>query len=219
MNPRPVIPSRKGAAHGRNLGHWLLGMGYRLRVYNPDRVPRKGRVILAANHRGLLDGPLLTSVAPRPAHLLTRSDLFSPPADRALAAFGHIPFDPAIADRSAIARAVNVLGEGQAIAMFPEGDRDGGDFSRMYPWIAYLAGITGAPIVPVVILGTWPPGLPRDGLPPFRSRLVVSFGNAFQPEIPGDPYRRAVIGSVAEQIRQRLADEVALVSTENGGSW
>jgi len=219
MSPRLVLPSRKGAAHGRNLGHWLLGMGYRLRVYNPDRVPRTGRVIVAANHRGILDGPLLTSVVPRPVHLLTRSEMFAPPADRALAALGQIPFDPTVADWPAIARAKGVLADEQAIAMFPEGDRSGGDFASMRPWIAYLAAVTGAPVVPVVILGTWLPGLPRDGLPPLRSRLMVSFGEAFSPEVDGDPHRRAVIGSVAEQIRQRLADEMALVSADVGGRW
>lgn len=213
-----AVPSRKGAAHGRNIGRWLLGKGYRVEVRHAERVPRRGRLIVAANHRGVIDGPLLVSAAPRPVHLLTRTELFQPQVERTLAVLGQIPFDPSVADYGAIDQAVSLLSDEQAIAMFPEGGRDRGDFSRIHPWIAYLAAVTGAPIVPAAIRGTWSAGMARDGLPAWRSQLMVTFGEPFDPAFAGDPHQRAVIGSVTEQIRQRLADEVAGVrSIQSGG--
>src|SRR5687767_9841906 len=48
----------------------------RWRVFNPERVPRAGPVILAANHASFLDPPLVGSALPRGIHYLARESLF-----------------------------------------------------------------------------------------------------------------------------------------------
>ncbi|HET9859173.1 MAG TPA: 1-acyl-sn-glycerol-3-phosphate acyltransferase, partial [Nocardioidaceae bacterium] len=49
----------------------ILRRRYDVRVHDAHLMPTDGPVILAANHIGVLDGPLLAVFAPRPVHALT----------------------------------------------------------------------------------------------------------------------------------------------------
>ena len=53
---------------------------------------------------------------------------------------------------------LRVLRDGGVVGIFPEGTRGAGEFDRFHRGAAYLALVTGAPVVPVVILGTREPG-------------------------------------------------------------
>ena len=66
---------------------------YGVRVHHADRVPATGPVILAANHVGWLDGPMLAIYSPRPVHALTKREMFSGRMDRFLRSAGQIPVD------------------------------------------------------------------------------------------------------------------------------
>ncbi len=46
-------------------------------VHHADRVPETGGVILASNHIGIIDGPLLAVLSPRPVHALTKQEMFA----------------------------------------------------------------------------------------------------------------------------------------------
>ena len=63
-----VLPSARGAANGRNIAKLLTRSMYRLEVLDADRVPKHGKLIIASNHTGMLDGPVLFGAAPRPVH-------------------------------------------------------------------------------------------------------------------------------------------------------
>ena len=45
-------------------------------MHGTERVPRTGPVIFASNHTGVIDGPLLAIFSPRPAHALTKVEMF-----------------------------------------------------------------------------------------------------------------------------------------------
>jgi 1-acyl-sn-glycerol-3-phosphate acyltransferase len=47
-----------------------------LRIHHAERVPADGPVILAPNHVGWLDGPLLVGTAPRPVHAMVKLEEF-----------------------------------------------------------------------------------------------------------------------------------------------
>ena len=74
MDPHPA-----GAACGRRVGHALFSSLYRASVVDPDKVPASGPVLLASNHTGILDGPLVFGLSPRPAHFLVKTELFHGP--------------------------------------------------------------------------------------------------------------------------------------------
>jgi 1-acyl-sn-glycerol-3-phosphate acyltransferase len=138
-------------------------------------VPATGPVVMAANHVGWLDGPLLAICAPRPVHALTKMEMFSHGMGAFLVAVGQIPLDRFHVDVAAIRVALRSLEAGLAVGVFPEGTRGAGDMASPRAGAAYLALVSGAPVVPVAFLGTRVPG--TDGtLPPRGTRLAMSFG-------------------------------------------
>lgn len=210
------LPGAKGAANARNIGRLAFRGLYKLTVHGADLVPKRGRLIVAANHLGFLDGALLCSAAPRPIHVLAKSEMFVPPLDRLLNGAGQIPVDYESADRAAAARALAVLADERAIGIFPEAHRGIGNVARIRHGIAYLQTRSHAPIVPVALLGTRATGMSKNWVPPARAQLTVVFGEPFVPQAPGDLDTRAALASVGEGIRQRLADHVQAAVQRTG---
>ncbi len=203
-----ALPTARGAANGRNIGRLIFRGLYHLEIHGSANVPRRGRLIFAANHLGFLDGPLLFSSAPRPMHLVAKSELFEPPFDRLLRSAGQIPLEYESPDRDAVRTALGVLESGRALGMFPEAHRSRGDFGRIRHGIAYLHSRTNAPIVPSAIFGTRLTGMGKNQLPRARSNLTVVFGEPFRVPALGDIDSRATLAAMGESIRQRLADHV-----------
>ena len=71
----------------------VMGRRWPVTVHGAEHVPASGGVILAANHIGLLDGPLLATYAPRPVHALTKREMFDGRLGGFLRGTGQIPLD------------------------------------------------------------------------------------------------------------------------------
>ncbi len=194
-------------ATSRNLASTAVRASWKVNTTGAENVPLQGTIVLAANHCGLLDGPLLFSVAPRPVHLLAPEAAFVAPFDRLLTEVGQLGVDPDVPDREGLHNAVRVLNEGGAVGLFPEGHRGRGDSARVQSSWAYLVGHTQARVVPVAILGTRGGTAHRDSLPRARSRIEVSFGPALTPPSI-DPSSQASLRAGSEWLRQRLSDHV-----------
>ncbi|MFE7358777.1 lysophospholipid acyltransferase family protein [Streptomyces sp. NPDC057543] len=174
-------PSLRGAAVGRGIGIGLMYGLWKPRVLGAWRVPASGPVILAVNHSHNIDGPMLMGTAPRPVHFLIKKEAFVGPLDPFLRGIGQLKVDRTTADRTAITDALGVLENGGVLGIFPEGTRGEGDFASLRAGLAYFAVRSGAPIVPVAVLGsTERRGRLVSALPPLRSRVDVVFGDAFE---------------------------------------
>ncbi|MFF8914460.1 lysophospholipid acyltransferase family protein [Streptomyces sp. NPDC015032] len=150
------------------------------RVLGAWRVPASGPVILAVNHSHNIDGPMLMGTAPRPVHFLIKKEAFIGPLDPFLRGIGQLKVDRTTVDRTAITHALGVLKNGGVLGIFPEGTRGEGDFASLRAGLAYFAVRSGAPIVPVAVLGsTERRGRLISALPPLRSQVDVVFGEAF----------------------------------------
>jgi 1-acyl-sn-glycerol-3-phosphate acyltransferase len=136
-----------------------------VRVHGAENLPRKGPVIVACNHVGVADGPLLAIFGPRPVHALTKIEMFKGFLGHLLRAAGQIPVYRRGADPAAIKGCLRVLRDGRVLGIFPEGARGAGEFDRFHRGVAYLAMVTGAPVVPVVQFGTREPGAGNHTLP------------------------------------------------------
>ena len=79
-----------------------------LEIHGAEQVPATGPVVMAANHVGWLDGPLLAICSPRPVHALTKEEMFAGPLGAFLLAAGQIPLDRFHVDLRAIRIAVRV---------------------------------------------------------------------------------------------------------------
>lgn len=197
------LPSARGAAYGRRLGRWLFSAAWSIRVVGGEHVPATGPVILAPNHLGFIDGPLLFGVAPRPVHTLAKDEMFRGPVGWVLRAVGQIPVDRGAPDRTVLQTVLALLKDGRVVAIYPEGTRGAGDFSEFRPGLAWFALRSGAPVVPVVFLGSGARGRTLGSLPGLRARLDVVFGPPVRIRTPVRQSRSA-LEAASEQLRESL---------------
>lgn len=197
--------SPRGAAVGRGIGIGLMYGLFRPRVLGAWRVPASGPVILAVNHSHNIDGPMLMGTAPRPVHFLIKKEAFVGPLDPFLRGIGQLKVDRTTADRTAITRALGVLEDGGVLGIFPEGTRGDGDFASLRAGLAYFALRSGAPIVPVAVLGsTERRGRLISALPPLRSRVDIVFGEPFEAGERSGRRTRKALDEATLRIRARL---------------
>jgi cytidylate kinase len=188
-----------------------------VRVEHSSAVPSRGPVLLAGNHRGALDGPLLAAFTERPARFVAKSELFKGWTVRPLGWLGQIPIDRGRADREALRKAVGVLRQGHVLGMFPEGTRGAGELTTVQHGIAYVAlRVPGVTIVPVACIGT-ERALPKGAKwPKLRTRVDIVFGEPFTVTVPDNPRARSAIATAAEEIRQALAAHVERAERARG---
>jgi len=151
---------------------------FRLRVEGAERCPRKGGVIVVANHVSLFDPPLLGSSLPRPLVYTPRRTLKKSWIYRAFTALldlEHVERDGR--DVGVTRRLIARLRDGDAVALFPEQTRSAdGRLQPLTPGFALLARQAGVPVLPVVIDGAfeaWPRGMSR---PRLSGRIAVRVG-------------------------------------------
>jgi 1-acyl-sn-glycerol-3-phosphate acyltransferase len=190
---------------------------YDVTVHDEHLVPRTGPVLFAANHLGVFDGPFLVAFAPRMVHALVKREMFVGNVARGLHAVGQIPVERNTTDPLAVRTALRVLRDGDVLAVYPEGTRGTGDFTVFKTGVAYLALATGAPVVPVVCLGTRTRGMSIDELPPRGTRIDLVYGAPIQVEQAPFPRRQAAVRELAADLHETLRSHVqkAVVATGN----
>lgn len=199
------LPSERGAEVGRRIGVGLMHGLWRPRVLGAWRVPAAGPAILAVNHSHNIDGPMVMGVAPRPTHFLIKKEAFVGPLGSFLTGIGQLEVDRHTADRTAITRALGVLDAGGVLGIFPEGTRGEGDFASLRAGLAYFAVRSGAPVVPVAVLGSSERrGRLIQGLPPLRSRIDVVFGDPFDAGDGSGRRTRRALDEATERIQKQL---------------
>jgi 1-acyl-sn-glycerol-3-phosphate acyltransferase len=143
---------------------------YRPEVTGRENVPRTGPVIIAGNHVSFADEIFTPLSARRQVYYLAKAEYFDSPGLRgkAMAAFfgglRQVPVDRG-STRAAAASVdicVDLLRQGHAFGIYPEGTRSpDGRLYKFRTGIARIALRTGAPVVPVGLVGTdrvQPPG-------------------------------------------------------------
>lgn len=150
----------------------LLHGLFRVRVEGREHVPKRGPVIIAANHRSFLDSIFIPLVLHRRVTFAAKAEYFD---DRKTAWFfrgvGQIPIrrEGGSASERALASAREVLESGGVFGIYPEGTRTrDGLLHRGHTGVARLAFRTRAPIVPVGLVGT-------DEVQPVDRKMPVFF--------------------------------------------
>ncbi|GEP39405.1 1-acyl-sn-glycerol-3-phosphate acyltransferase [Nocardioides psychrotolerans] len=199
----------------RPLSRWLIRRRYDVQVHGAEWVPATGPVIFAANHIGVIDGPLLAVYAPRTLHALTKIEMFSGRLGWFLRHTGQIPLDRDSTDPRAVKLALRVLRDGGAVGIFPEGHRGAGELERFHRGAAYLALVTGAPIVPVSMIGTRDPGGHTGSIPPRGRCLELVFAAPYSFDPTPWPRRRDDVEQASLELRERMLHDLreALAAT------
>lgn len=187
----------------------LLRLGFRIQVEGRDRLPRRGPVIVAANHRSFLDSIFLPlAIGRRRMTFVAKAEYFE---QRRTAWFfravGQIPIQRSggPASDAALDAATDVLGSGGVFGIYPEGTRTrDGLTHRGHTGVARLAQRTGAPIIPVGLVGT-AECQPTDAkLPRLFRRITVRFGEP----IPPDRYEDDTEGLALRQLTDEVMFEI-----------
>lgn len=204
---QPEDIRRQGPVSGRRVGWFLAHVVWGTEVIGAQHVPATGAVILAANHTGVIDGPVLVGASPRPSHVIIKKEMFKGLLGKGLHHWGQIPVDRR-SGRSALKAALALLEEGRVVGIFPEGSRGTGSVAKAQAGIAFLAVHSGAPVVPVAILGTRPTGKSVGHVPKPRTRLHVVFGEPFQAAEVGAGSGRVALQTAMESIQARMSAHV-----------
>jgi 1-acyl-sn-glycerol-3-phosphate acyltransferase len=181
----PVAP---GGREGDPVAYWILKailtpillVMYRIRIEGRDVLPRQGPVILAANHRSFLDSIFLPLVLRRRVTFVAKAEYFDDPKTAwFFRAVGQIPIrrEGGSAAEGALTAATDVLERGGIFGIYPEGTRTrDGYLHRGHTGVARLALKTGAPIVPVGLVGTDDCQPTDKKLPRFFRTVWIRFG-------------------------------------------
>lgn len=206
-----TAPRRAGAtyAFGRAVIGSLARLAYRPRIEGRERVPMSGPVIFASNHLSFIDSIAIPVAAPRPVHFLAKSAYFEGTGFTGTVSrtffqsIGAIPVHRGAGQAAldALDQQRRLLDDGLAVALYPEGTRStDGRLYKGRTGVAFLALQTGAPVVPVGLIGT-DKAMPKGAkMPSLSERIIVRFG---------DPIDVTVHGAAGSGKARRLAtDEI-----------
>jgi 1-acyl-sn-glycerol-3-phosphate acyltransferase len=129
---------------------------FRLSRIGREHIPEEGPVIVASNHRSFLDPFVIATMARRPMYYVAKTELFrSRLQGWLLNALGAFPVDRGAGDADMIETAKAILARGDIVLIFPEGTRvRPGALGQPKRGVGRLALETGAPVVPVAVIGT-----------------------------------------------------------------
>ncbi len=156
-----------------------------LRIEGRRRVPRRGGLIVIANHRSLADPVVLWYASPRHLCFMGRADVLTIPLIGHIARLARtIPVRQRTADRTALMLAIQAVRRGEALCIFPEGELSPtGELLPFLPGVLLILRQTKAPLLPVGLKNTErivPYGklFPKPAL----SVITIRFGEVIPPE-------------------------------------
>ncbi len=146
---------------------------YKPRIIGAEKIPKEGAVVIAGNHKHILDQCLTIVATKRMIHYMAKKEYFDGKFAWFFRAMGCIPVDRENTDIKSVKSAMKVLRKDGAIGIFPEGTRNRTDafLLEFKPGAANLAKKTDAYIVPFGLTGDYK----------FRSKnLTVRYGEPFR---------------------------------------
>ena len=128
---------------------------YRAQINGLENIPKEGPIIFCGNHRTYLDPPLMVVTAKRDMRFLAKEELYKNKFLSFLGwVFEAIPVKRDEKDITAIKESLKALKNGQCIALFPEGTRNGMEKGeKAKDGVAFFAVRSGAKVVPCGIKG------------------------------------------------------------------
>jgi 1-acyl-sn-glycerol-3-phosphate acyltransferase len=187
----------------------LFRVLFSVEYYGQERVPESGPVIIAGNHPSYLDPTLIVLSTRRAIRFMAWDALFKVPVlGWLIKSLGAFPVDIRKGKGEAAFReALGVLERGEALGIFPEGQRsERGPMGELRTGTARLAIATGAPIVPVTIGGAsraWP----KWRLLPKPAKIVVRYHQPIWLD-EAERIARSDDREFQQEIMQRLAASI-----------
>jgi 1-acyl-sn-glycerol-3-phosphate acyltransferase len=130
---------------------------FRLSTLGREHVPKSGATIYACNHRSFLDPFVISALGRRPLYFVAKRELFEKNRLQTwfLNSLGAFPIDRGHGDNDSMETALRILARGDGVMIFVEGTRvRPGPLGHPRSGVGRLALQSGAPVVPVAVIGT-----------------------------------------------------------------
>jgi 1-acyl-sn-glycerol-3-phosphate acyltransferase len=207
---------------GRQLFRFFFRSYFRWQVFYPDRVPQKGRAILAANHASFLDPPLVGSAAKREISYLARETLFRfPGIGWLLRKVNAVPIDREGGGPAGLKTILDRLSKEEAIVLFPEGTRTrDGQLQKARSGIGLIVIKSGAPVIPIRIWGTYE-AYSRKHKVPLPRPVTIKFGKPIyftELRIEAESASKARLKEIYQEIADCIMLEIAALEPNEEGS-
>ena len=192
---------------------FLYATYFRWRVFNAERVPATGPVILASNHASYLDPPLVGAGLQRGCNYLARESLFRYPGVGALLhSWQAVPVDRDGGGARGLKAILDRLLAGGVIILFPEGTRTkDGKLQPARSGIGLTVIKSNAPVVPVRVFGTFD-AYGRTARFPKPKRVMVKYGRPIdflalreEAKTCAKPRLKEIYQQVADEIMAQIA--------------
>ena len=183
----------------------ILRVCFRIHLEGRENLAPSGPVILASNHRSFLDSIFLPLVVRRRVTFVAKAEYFDDPKTAwFFRGVGQIPIrrEGGEASQRALETAMDVLTSGNVFSIYPEGTRTrDGYLHRGHTGVARLAYRSGAPIIPVGMIGTDEVQPVDKKMPRLMRTVTIRFG---------EPINVAHYGDLADDrlALRELTDEV-----------
>lgn len=173
-------------------------------VKGRENIPSQGGLLIASNHISGLDPPLLGFAATRELHFLAKKELFENPfLGWLITTYNAIPIKRGATDLAALRKAIELMRQGQALLVFPEGTRSrNGTLGQAKHGVGMIALSTKTTIVPAIISGT---NQPLKWLIRKKARVIINFGEPIRPEqYQGLEANRESYRLITQEVMQRI---------------
>lgn len=196
---------------------WMTGLmrllcrsilGDLIDVAGTENVPSRGGLLVVSNHVGTIDPAFTGAYLPRrDLYFMARSEYFDSPWSRFFIVGYHgFPVVRGSADRAALRQALDLISQGHAVVVYPEGHRSpDGRLQRPHPGAGFLARLAGAPVLPVAVWGT-ERALPRGARRPRRAAVHLRAGRALPVPVDDGAGRRLANQEIADLLMLRVAE-------------
>lgn len=172
---------------------------YRAKIIGKENIPMEGPVIYCGNHRSYLDPQLIVVTAKRHVRFMAKDELGKNPFFAMLGnMFDVIRVKRDSKDITALKEALKTLKQGNCIALFPEGTRNGLEKGeKVKEGAAFFALRTGAKVLPIGISG---------GEKAFK-KVVVKYGKPLDySEYKGKAQDKEVLEKVTNEIMDNIIE-------------
>jgi 1-acyl-sn-glycerol-3-phosphate acyltransferase len=185
----------------------VFGLLADLRISGAENIPPRGPLLVVGNHFSFVDPVAVVCIAPWPMEFVAGAH---PPHAPKLSLvipwlWRVLPLYRGTGSTDALKDAASILSQNGVLGIFPEGGNWADVLRPARPGTAFLASLTGAPILPIGLHGL------TDVLPlrlGRRPRVTINIGKIFGPfhATGHGRERRAQLDEIGHEIMRRIAE-------------